>query len=247
MNIAVVDTETISIDKPFCYNLGYVIVNVETRETLLKRDYIIEQIWNNHELFATAFYAEKRPIYTSAMRGKRTIMDKWGYIQQQMLRDFKTFEVDCAFAYNSPFDARVFDFNADWFKTANALETVPFLDIRGYAHEFIAVNDDFQQFCEGNGLFTESGNYSTTAETLFRYITQNTDFNEAHTALADAEIEAKILFTCVDKGATIGKTYVTRASIPRSVERNLTIVQNGEEYPFTYHKRVNRGNKIFLS
>lgn len=246
MNIAVIDTETISIDKPFCYNIGYVIVNAENRDTLLRREYVIEQIWNNHELFETAYYAEKRKLYISAMRGKRAIMDKWGYVQQQMLRDFKSFEVTTAYAYNSPFDGNVFDFNAEWFKTANALDVVEFLDIRGYVHAMIAMTEDFQKFCDEHGYYTEAGNYSTTAETLFRYITQDTDFNEAHTALADAEIEAKILFTCVDKGAILGETYPTKMSIPRNVLKELIIVQDSEEYTFSYHKRVNRGNKIFL-
>ena len=38
MNILVFDTETIDIDHPFCYNVGYVIVNTETKARLLERD-----------------------------------------------------------------------------------------------------------------------------------------------------------------------------------------------------------------
>ena len=34
MNICVFDTETTSINKPFCYNVGYTIVNSEKWEHL---------------------------------------------------------------------------------------------------------------------------------------------------------------------------------------------------------------------
>ena len=53
MNILVFDTETVDVEHAFCYNVGYTIVNIETREKLLKRDYVIEQVWENKMLFST--------------------------------------------------------------------------------------------------------------------------------------------------------------------------------------------------
>ena len=70
MIIAVFDTETTSLEKPFCYNLGYCLVDTDTKEKVLKRDYVVEQIWNNLELFSSAYYASKREIYVKAMRGR---------------------------------------------------------------------------------------------------------------------------------------------------------------------------------
>ena len=44
MNILVFDTETAgSLNKPFCYNIGYVIANTDTKEILLKKDFVVEQ------------------------------------------------------------------------------------------------------------------------------------------------------------------------------------------------------------
>ena len=77
MNICVFDTETISLDKPFCYNIGYVIAD-DCGKTLLKKSYVVEQIWHNLPLFSTAYYAEKRNIYVSEMRGKKTFLEKFG-------------------------------------------------------------------------------------------------------------------------------------------------------------------------
>ena len=60
--ICVFDTETTSLDKPFCYNIGYVIADPETDEILLRRDFVVEQIWHNQPLFQTAYYAAQRPL-----------------------------------------------------------------------------------------------------------------------------------------------------------------------------------------
>lgn len=227
MNIVIFDTETISIEKPFCYNIGYTIVT-DKGEMLIERDFVVEQIWHNTALFNTAYYANKRPIYVSRMRGRKTIMDKYGYICQTMCRDFKTFEVEAGFAYNSEFDERVFEFNCDWYKCINPFDNIPIFDIRGYVHKFIAFTQTFQNFCDTHKLYTESGNYSTTAETLFKYISQQIDFVEEHTALSDSRIEKEILFECLSRGAILGEDYKALRSIPRNVDRIFQVKKNGE-------------------
>jgi hypothetical protein len=240
MNIVVFDTETTSLTKPFCYNIGYIIGN-ENGEILLKRDYVVEQVWHNLPLFSSAYYAEKRPLYIERMRARKVVMDKFGYICRQMSRDFQQNEVAAAYAYNSSFDDKVFEFNCDWFKVNNPFEQIPIFDIRGNVHEFI-VNDWFCDWCEKNNEFTESGNYSTTAETVYRFLSDKTDFTEEHTALADSEIEFDILLATVRMGAVIGKKYGTRNSIERNVEKELTVIATDKkEYRFTYNKmRMNK-------
>ncbi len=141
MNIVIFDTETTSLDKPFCYNIGYIIINVETSERVLARDFVCEQVWHNPMLFSTAYYANKRDIYVKAMRIRKTKMDKFGYICQQMIRDFKNYEVHSAYAYNSSFDEKVFNFNCDWFKCNNPFDNITIYDIRGYAHLFLCDDD----------------------------------------------------------------------------------------------------------
>ena len=71
MNIVVFDTETIGLNKPWVYNIGYVIYDTETGEILVAKDFVVEQIWHIEPLFETAYYADKRPLYVSRMRGKK--------------------------------------------------------------------------------------------------------------------------------------------------------------------------------
>lgn len=223
MFILIFDTETTSLDKPFCYNVGYVIVDLSTGLIVLKRDFVCEQVWHNPMLFTTAYYADKRSLYVERMRKHETIMNKYGYICQQMIRDIKTYNIEYAFAYNSDFDERVFNFNCDWFKCNNPFDNVEIKDIRGFAHQFL-VNDDYKKFCEINEYFTESGNYSTTAETMFRFITNDLDFNEEHTALNDSIIEADILLSCISLGADIKTEYKALRTIPREQNKELKVI-----------------------
>lgn len=244
MKICVFDTETTSLEKPYCYNVGYLILDTESRACLVKREFVIEQIWHNLPLFNTAYYANKRSIYVGAMRARTIRMEKFGYVTQQMLRDFRNYEVERAFAYNSAFDEKVFEFNCDWFKVVNPFETVPISDIRGFVHHFM-IDDTFRAWCEENNAFTGSGHYSTTAEALTRYIRSDTSFVEDHTALSDSEIEAEILFACLDRGADLNRDYQAKRSIERKVTREFTIDLPGEKIIVegtraTYYKTKNK-------
>lgn len=228
-NVCVFDTETIGTEKAFCYNIGFVIFNTESGEILVAEDYVVEQIWNNKPLFETAYYADKKEIYISRMRGGSVKMKKFGHITQRMAYLFRHYEVECAYAYNSPFDDRVFRYNCDWFHCINPFDNIKIIDIRGLVHKFIAFTPAYQQFCEENGLFTESGNYSTTAEALFKYIIKSNAFEEEHTALADSMIEKEILTYCVNLGGQYGLDYKVYRSVPYKKERKIEVFRKGEE------------------
>lgn len=227
MNIMIFDTETTSLEKPFCYNIGYVIINTDTFEVLKTADYVVEQVWHNPMLFSTAYYADKRPIYVKAMRQHKTIMDKFGYICQKMIRDIKLFNVKGAYAFNSSFDEKVFNFNCDWFKCNNPFDNVPIFDIRGYAHHFLCTDEEYKAWCEKHERFSESGNYSTTAEAVYQYITNNTDFIEEHTALSDSIIETEILLACICcENCELNTDYKAFRSIKRAQKKNFTVKLN---------------------
>lgn len=229
------DTETVSLNKPFCYNIGYVIYNTKERKTLIKRDFVVEQIWHNLALFETAYYADKRPIYVNRMKAKKVKMAKYGHIMRAMKADLKNYNVEIAYAYNSSFDEKVFNFNCDWYKVSNPFDTISIIDIRPFCFNNFYKSAEYKLFCEKNENFTDSGNYSTTAESVYQYITKNTEFIEEHTALSDSEIETEILLYCKDKGIDITKSQKCGLSIPRKVPTNLVIKDSDKNIVSNHH------------
>lgn len=250
MNVMVFDTETTSLEKPFCYNIGYVVMDTDHHSIVVEREFVVEQIWQNLPLFSTAYYAEKRPIYVGQMRRRKIKQEKFGYICQQMIRDIKNFDIEYAYAYNSPFDEKVFNFNCEWFKVINPFETTPIIDIKGVANTFITSTDGYKNFCEQHELFTESGNYSATAESVYRYIIDDNNFLEAHTALNDSEIESEILIHCVKIcGAEYGVEYPVTRILPRLTKTPFTVKVDEETiYEGEYLKKyVRNGTYSFTT
>lgn len=236
MNVCIFDTETTSIEKPFAYNIGWCIYNTDSHKVVYKADYVAEQIWHNLELFTTAYFADKRDWYIGQMKSRKITMDKLGHITQLMCRVFKQFDVQAAFAYNSDFDERVFNFCCDWFKIKNPFDNIPIYDVRGYVHKVIAFTPEYQKFCDDNELYTDSGNYSTTAENVYRFIKQDINFVEQHTALADSEIELEILLYCIGLGCKWNTAYKVYRSVPRlqdNILRVRDIDGNVTDFPYT--------------
>ena len=102
-----------------------------------------------------------------------------------------------------PFDPEHFTFRN---------KTYDLFDIWGLSCEQLLDNDDYRKFCVENNLVTNSGKYySTTAESTYKYLSQNSQFVESHTAIEDADIECEILtkiFTKVKpKNMTMGIIY----------------------------------------
>ena len=195
---------------------------------------------------------EKQPLFLKISDNfilniaRKVVQEKFGYICRQMYRDIKTNEIEHGYAYNSGFDIGVFGFCCEWYKVQNPLDNVQVHDIWGFVSAFISNTEDYKFFCETNELFTESGNYSASAESVYKYITRNLDFVEEHTALADSEIECEILFECVDRGANLTEDYKVQKVLARETEKELVIKQGETETKFTYTKKTCRGNTIYL-
>jgi hypothetical protein len=194
----VLDTETISLEKPFVYDLGYVIVN-DNGDIIAKKSYVISQVWNNKELFATAYYADKKPLYYARLKSGYSKKVGWGHAMRYLANDIKKYGITEIYAYNSKFDSRALNFMCAWYKVVNGLGGIEIQDIMNFIKP-ITKSQDFVNFCESNGYMT---NHKTPqpqkkAETLYRYLTKNKDYEEEHTGLEDSLIELAILMTALD-------------------------------------------------
>ena len=225
----VLDTETTGLDKCFCYDVSWIIMDKSTGAIVDFKANVVEQVWHNLPLFESAYYKEKRQKYIDMMRKHDAVMDKWGYIMRKLKQDIIKYNVSEIYAYNSDFDDKVIAYNCDWFKCNNPLESVAVYDIWGYASKFITGNADYKKFCEDNGRFTDTGNYKGSAEIVYQFITGDAEFIEEHMGLFDSEIESAILWECINRGAEWATPYNPNKILPRPVLHPFTIKMDGVE------------------
>lgn len=243
----ILDTETTGLDKPFCYDCSWVVLNMDSQQLVDFRANVVEQVWHNLPLFESAYYKEKRQKYVDMMRKHDAVMDKWGYIMQKLARDIKKYNVTEIYAYNSDFDDKVITYNCNWFRCNNPLEQIAVYDIWGYASEYITNQGEYKAFCEANQYFTDSGNYKGSAEIVYRYMKKDTEFIEEHMGLFDADIEAKILCECVNLGASWAHPYTPIKVLPRIICKPFTIKVDGEEvYHGEYTKKYVRNDTYYF-
>lgn len=225
----VLDTETTSLEKPFCYDCSWVIIDKSDGTIIDLSVNVVEQVWHNLPLFESAYYKDKRSKYVDMMRKHDAVMDKWGYIMRKMNQAIRKYDIQEVYAYNSDFDDKVIKYNCEWFKCNNPLDTVPIYDIWGYASQFITNTTDYCQFCEDNGRFTDSGNYKGSAEVVHQFLTNDENFIEEHMGVFDSMIESQILMECVNRGAEWGKEYKVNKVLARPVRHPFSVKVDGVE------------------
>ena len=194
----VLDTETVNLQKQFVYDLGYAIADHEG-EVIATKSYVISQIYNNKELFATSYYSNKRPLYESRLKSGYSKKVGWGNAMRYLANDIKKYGVTEIYAYNSRFDARAFAFMCAWYGCANPLGNMEVLDIMDFTKPIIDTQE-YKDFCAANGFMTahkKSPRPQQKAETLYRYLTKNVNYEEEHTGLEDSLIELEILMTAL--------------------------------------------------
>lgn len=86
------------------------------------------------------------------------------------------------------------------------LENREFIDIWLMAMQTLTFRKKYQAFCrENNFLSSSKKSCSTSAETVYAYLTGNVEYIEEHTALEDAKIEMEIFKACIDSHKKFSK------------------------------------------
>lgn len=191
--IMVLDTETLGLDNPIIYELGYTIYNQANKKKLQDRDYLIKQVYDNKELFESAYYSNKRPLYEEKLSNGLAKNVYWGYALKVLVSDIQKYGVEEIYAYNSRFDVRAIKHTMTQLRAITKF-TNEILDIMNYIKS-ITSTESYINFCESNGYMTKhkKPKPQKKAETLYRYLTNNIDFIEDHMALEDSQIELEIL------------------------------------------------------
>lgn len=210
----VVDTETCnSIDDPFCYDVGFAVVNA-AGAVFETHSYVVADIFLDNELMASAYFAEKIPQYWEDIKNGKRILRRFKTIRS-ILRDVVTqYGIRYIVAHNASFDNRSLNYTQRLLTSSRWRYFLPWgcewWDTLKMARQVLGKDEAYKQFCIDNG-FTygneEKPKCRFTAEIIHRFLTGNLDFVEEHTGLEDVLIEKDILVYCLAHGVESGKLW----------------------------------------
>lgn len=251
MNVIVFDTETIGKVSQNLLNVGYKIIDLNIQkgvfETLCERDYLITDLINNKVYCLNDDFvgATKYNIYMGLLADRKIIKRSLKQIYQTLANDIKKYNVLFGYAYNCEFDLDKFKKETPDGIT-NPFDTIPVFDIWDYAVKYICNTEDYKEWALADGILTQTSRYiQTTVEGVCKYLYNNNDFKEDHTALSDTQHETNILVECVKRGADITRPLKTNHFIKSDKELTETIVINGVEQTITYTNKYTRNGKTY--
>lgn len=216
----VLDTEGLGLNdskkkiygKQKSYDIGYVII--DRKGHIIKHfNCLTREIFDDIELMKTAYFYNKVPLYEEMLNSKEITKRLFINIIRELKRDLKKFKIKGIFAYNCNYDIVALVETAQY-----TIENCPKLTFtktkkgkwkpqhEKFLQELLDTEVEFYDIwtmacmtlCQqktylANAKLTKKGNIITNAETVYNYITDQTDFVEDHTAYSDACIEAEIL------------------------------------------------------
>ena len=216
MNIIVFDTETAGVKTQSLLNVGYMIVDLDIRtfdyKVKVKRDYMMRDVYNNIMWLRNDMFVgdDKLAVLQNNVAHKGAIVRTEKQVFEQMARDLVRYKVEFGYAYNCQFDTDKFAKTAIAYGLDNPLENIKVFDLWGFAYWNICITQEYQDFCLANDLKTKSGKYfPTSVEGVTKYLNQDIEFVEDHTALSDVYWELRILCECGRRGQNIFE-YLTR-------------------------------------
>lgn len=221
----VLDVEGQSSCRP--YNVGYIItdstntiyesVSVALPETMTEN---LQKCWASQEMTHKNI-CEILDDYANPP-------EKWKYkymtidnFYSMFCNHIKQYNISEIWAYNVSFDKnslkRLFGEIRFFAIKDNKNNMVKWCDIWSCITHSLLLTKKYINWCEENNKVTEKGYFSTSAQTVYQYITGNMEFDEEHTGLADVLIENEILNVAKRQGKKLHK----ECSLPWKILHNF--------------------------
>lgn len=208
------DRQKLSIAKPLVYDIGWAISDrqgniLDTKNFLVQETFFVPQVFN------TAYYKEKRPIYMNLYKEGQIKADTWDNIIEVLLDDLR--KCDVATAYNATFD----------FKKA-----IPFTEryIKALYSDYYEKWESRQRYSCNTILKSNSDNQSKNKEFLNPVFTlRNEDFDIADLWLIACE---KLINTDKYKDYCLRNKFLTNSGtyFKTSAESTFSYLTNDIDF-----------------
>lgn len=204
----IADVETCAIDNSvntvdahnmLVYDIGYVIADY-SGNVVKQRSFIVADIFfGEKDRMNSAYYAEKIPSYIEdIIKGDRLVLP-FKTIRDIMNKDAHDYNIKIFNAFNSFFDITALNTTTKyltgqkWFFN----DYMIVWDIMSMARQVIYCKKSYKEFCKNNNILTTRGYVSQKAESYYRFITKNPNFEEMHKGYDDVRIETEIYKYCL--------------------------------------------------
>lgn len=199
--IFMVDTETAGeLLNAFVYDFGGQCITMKGEVISKKINQINYNVfYEKQDLMQTAYYADKLPAYRDEIwDGEREVLEIQE-IRKRIHKMFKDENIKVVCAHNARFDIRALNNTIREATNGRIKYFFPYgievWDTLKMARQVLGKMPTYRKFCEQNGFMTKHATPRPryTAEVIYRFITKDLTFEEAHTGLKDVEIETRIL------------------------------------------------------
>lgn len=187
--IMILDIETTIKEQVF--DVGVLIGDLHGNITERKQ-------WILREGFAQKLFWEKKRIeYLEILADRNNTITDFVF-SNEMLAELgemiKKYRIKEVYAYNAMFDTRHLAKLAEKLEVENPLATTENECLWTWACQTLFQQKKFQKWALDNPkiALTEKGNFKTSAEIAYAYITNNPQFEEVHRSIEDTEIEYEI-------------------------------------------------------
>lgn len=206
----VLDIETLNTTQDaLAYDIGFAVVDKKGHIYKEQSFIIYDMFFKEKELMKSAYYACKIPEYLEGIKnGQHKVVNfltAWSIIRKVMT-DYGIKEV---YAYNANFDYGGLNRTLRYITKSKYRWFFPYgtkiYCIWNMACQVLFTQKTFWKEAVKNNWISPAGNFQTSAEIAYRYMTNEKDFKEEHKGLDDVHIEVQILIKCLRQHKKIDK------------------------------------------
>jgi DNA polymerase III epsilon subunit-like protein len=207
MKALIIDTETTgTIDDPICYDIGFAVID-ENGTTYEKGSFVVADVFLDDELMSDAYFKEKIPQYWEDIKNGSRQLRKFSSINFIIRKIMTEQNITTVIAHNARFDYRSTNLTKRYITSSKYRYFFPYgteiWDTLKMSKEILKDDEQYRKFCIENGFVTSRNQNRYTAEIIYRFLTNDLQFIESHTALEDVMIEKEIFAYCVQKNPNI--------------------------------------------
>ena len=232
-----IDTETIGTlnvkESIIPFEIGMKVLDTETMKVVKEKSYLVRKLFNNKFIMLSTFSATKYPNYFDKLENdKRYKTCSANDISKDIKKTIERYNTKIMVAHNGNFDKTAMARLFEEFGVENPFENIDLLDTMELS-KVITFSKDYANYCiahkdrlnsvKDSCFITNSGRVRTTAQAIYCYITDNENFEEAHTGLEDIDIEIEIFKKSME---LLGNTMVNLNTAPTWRDYSIVIEED---------------------